>query len=889
MTSPSHQQEFQDIYILIPGYSIEDLPTDLTEEKAASLLNAFAAAWHPELLVRSARIPDFRQADAAALPTGRTVVFVPESSTDWLPHDWQQRLTDAHCPFVFGFSDRSDYCRAVEELLQLGDNTVPEDLKAEFFALGTAYVQVRLLSRRMHHFVDPDNHLLANEAFDAAAAAVAGDAGKARDHLRRCFECLLDCREQFYPIPCCLLDLCLPSETTSAEDLTTLIRTSPALTLLVSGEDLTRLCGEAGPVANTADSAAESDHECSQFVSAMKAAVQERRLSLLTGHMRELRLTLSTLRAAYCDIAELRDRVSQQLGDAELHWARRRFGITSEMPTLLKHFEFTSALHVVLDNGIYPDRERGQMSWQAESGTTIPATSRIPVAVDSAAAMLRFPDRMTESMQEDRVAMMMLARLPQLQTPWLRDLQIIASYAPVLGEFVTLDELVNRTSDQVSPTKFGAGEYLSPYLIQSSVLKTESPVSSPAELYGLRRQQESVSFLLSLQSILEPSSERISALPLVEQQLADTELRRLRTTNTDSAAPSMDETDASPTDTTAAGTASIGKQLAEIADDCLEAIRRKIPQQESSTAGRLLVNPSPWKRTCLLDWPNSLKLPAADSAITGSWEQDGGVLVSADIPAGGFVWLHESSADRAAVVPVGRSGKPLAEELLLRNRFFEVHFSEATGGIASVVWHGQRSNRVSQQVSFRFDQPKSVRVDDETISHDYARPRLVSSRVLSAGPYVGEIENRCEITDPVTGDVMAKFRQITTVEREQPHLSVRIFFDDIVHAPRGNPWMTYYACRFAWDNESAAVTRSLLGQACGFRNERFESPDYIEAADEEQRLLIIPYGRPWHRRTSGRTLDSLLLVEGEDHRDFRFRLCFDESYPMRAVAEAMQP
>jgi alpha-mannosidase len=136
---------------------------------------------------------------------------------------------------------------------------------------------------------------------------------------------------------------------------------------------------------------------------------------------------------------------------------------------------------------------------------------------------------------------------------------------------------------------------------------------------------------------------------------------------------------------------------------------------------------------------------------------------------------------------------------------------------------------------------------------------------------------------------MATYRQTVSVERSQPQLEVLIEFDTLETPASGNPWMTYYACRFAWDNESAAITRSILGQACGFRSERFETPDYIEIADQDHRLLIVPHGRPYHRRTSGRTLDSLLLVEGEDCRSFRFTLDFDQPFPMRTVLETNQP
>ena len=233
----THSADFQEISILIPGYSIEDLPSDLNERNAASLLNAFAVAWHPWLLHRSARIPEFRQAESTELPTGQHLILVPECSEDWLGHDWQEKLSDTLSVVFHGCGDRDEWTKAIDDEFGVAAEAIPESLLADFFALGTTHLQVLLLSRRMHHFVDPDGHLLESEAFAAAEAAITGDEAKAQDHLRRCFECLLDCREQFYPVDCFLVDMCLPSDQTMAADLQSLISESPSLSLVCSSVD----------------------------------------------------------------------------------------------------------------------------------------------------------------------------------------------------------------------------------------------------------------------------------------------------------------------------------------------------------------------------------------------------------------------------------------------------------------------------------------------------------------------------------------------------------------------------------------------------------------------------------------------------------------------------
>ena len=89
LPSMSVSQDFSEISVLIPGYSIEDLPTDLPEEDAASLLNAVACAWHPRLIQQSSSIPLFRQAESLTGYPGRRIVFVPAPSESWMPHEWR--------------------------------------------------------------------------------------------------------------------------------------------------------------------------------------------------------------------------------------------------------------------------------------------------------------------------------------------------------------------------------------------------------------------------------------------------------------------------------------------------------------------------------------------------------------------------------------------------------------------------------------------------------------------------------------------------------------------------------------------------------------------------------------------------------------------------------
>ena len=97
---------------------------------------------------------------------------------------------------------------------------------------------------------------------------------------------------------------------------------------------------------------------------------------------------------------------------------------------------------------------------------------------------------------------------------------------------------------------------------------------------------------------------------------------------------------------------------------------------------------------------------------------------------------------------------------MLRNQHFEVILSEASGGIADVRFHGQRANRVSQQVALRYETPRRIpeTVESEERTTFYATTRCDELIVRESGPWRGEIESRCRIVDAASGEVLWRFR-----------------------------------------------------------------------------------------------------------------------------------
>ncbi len=868
----SDRIDFSEISVLIPGYSVEDFSTDLQDEDASSLLNAVACAWHPALLRRSSSIPLFRQAESLTGYPGRRIVFVPRPSESWMPHEWKTTLRDQGHVVIDGCSTREEWLNAIAAALA-GFQSNPADESAtpvlveDFCSLGTVILQVQLLSRRRHHHVDPDTILLGREARSAAEAAMTGDAVTARTHLSRCFEHLRETREKFYPQNCYLMDVCLPGDDESSSRINCLLASTTRLNLFVTGRDLTRWLDQDPSLAGL-----------------LKQAVASGQVSLLTGHDTETRSSLGSMAATVADIQRCCSIVTDAVGARPRHWARRRYGLAASMPALLAYFGFDSALHVALDDGLYPDRERSQFDWQAPDGSLVAAASRIPLAIDSAAGFLKFADRFNESMQDDTTAALFLARLPTLKTPWLLDLQIAASYAPVLGEFATIDTLCRVSGGSRLAEKHKHSEYLSPFLIQASVLKSEPPVSGPATLRALQQRHESSKTLLVLAGLIQAADglpEIPDQLSRIGREIATLELQH------------VDATTTMPLKATALEglAAGISSQLEDGESRMIDALRSRIPQRTSSSRGLFIVNTIPFSRLVEAAWPESWPRPAASEAIEAAERVGNSERLLVKLPPGGFAWLTTIAADQCEqpLFENDRRELPLAESLTLRNRHFEVTLSERNGGISGVAYHQQRGNRLSQQACFRYEREQTLPDDGngEIRKLSYSELRLTGHRIRASGPVFASIETTSELVSPVDQSFIATVRQVTSVNRLQPRIHIAITFEQIENSVTGNPWLTYFGSRFAWDNEAAAITRSVMGHAAGFRSERFESPDYVEISDADHRVVIATSGRPYHRRSGPRMLDSLLIVEGETARSFQFTIEFDQPFPLRTAAETI--
>ncbi|MBI1345727.1 hypothetical protein GC163_05500 [bacterium] len=844
---------YTDVIILIPCHSLEDFPSDVGESAAAGLLNAFAVAFHPAILHKMPQLPRWHRADDPPHPQPGQLVMIPESSVSWLPHDWVNQAREAEAVVVEGVSDRDELLQAaLLPLASTGDAPLDAEFVRDCLALGTVWLSVELLTRHMRNFGNVDEIRFQNRVIGTARAVLAHDRETAQAHLQAAFEILLEAREQFYPVDSYLIDLCLLIPDVVNEEFAAQIRSTTAWNLLVSGTDLTTIAEQHPEIA--AD---------------LKTAVAEQRICVLAAEQDDSSVPVLPMSSWLHHLLTGQQTFRRLLGATPNVWGRRRFGLSPVWPQILQQLGYVGALHVAIDDGIYPDAEHSRMRWQGNDGTLLEAFSRIPLAADGAATFLRAPQRLAESMDNDHVAAICFARWPEVKTPWLEDWRRSQKYAPVLGKFITFDRLFTVTASPGRISNHHAGDYFTPFLLQHVARREANPISRYAD-HVLRSQR------FDQARWCQAMSRMLHQQPISPDDLA---LRqRLEA--------------AGPDGKRDGDVGELTRDLAEYESLSARELTQTLLHGASQTPGMMILNPQRFGRRLHVPWPAGTPYPPVSGAVKaiepGQNQHPGEVIV--DVPGFGFAWLPTSGP---SATPAKRSSlRPRMpnDAWTIFNERFEVTLNEATGGIGQVRHPQKRQNRFSQLVSFRYPRERQIPggEGEPPFKSQYAETRCTGHQLIREHGAWQEFATEGEIIDQLTGQVLAQFQQRTKLDRYRPAIEIDVSLTAVV-VPDGDPWNNYFCLRFAWESSSAAVTRCLVDEASEVSNDRFETTEYIEIADETERLTIIPYGLPFHRKTGPRMLDALLIVHGETRRDFHFAVAMDQTYPLEAAREATLP
>ncbi len=208
-----------ELVVLLPCHGLEDFPLHHRGAEAESLLAAWSGLWHPALIAAADSTPRWYRMDTPPAEVRSRVIAAPSVGQDRLPIGFVERCKNNGAPFLRRFKNRAELVAAAVEAVGGSPPGLDDDLAADFLALGFARLQIELLARHRHTAAYLDDSHFDQCATAGAVAALAGDGGRARIELGRCFMALYESRKQHYPVDIFLIDLTLVADTTLGESL----------------------------------------------------------------------------------------------------------------------------------------------------------------------------------------------------------------------------------------------------------------------------------------------------------------------------------------------------------------------------------------------------------------------------------------------------------------------------------------------------------------------------------------------------------------------------------------------------------------------------------------------------------------------------------------------
>ncbi|NLX95281.1 MAG: hypothetical protein GXY83_03805 [Rhodopirellula sp.] len=847
-----------DLIILLPCYSIEDLPLEWSPEEAHELLSAWSAAYHPAAIASAGGI--VRWVRAGDPPTDFTdkLILLPRCSEPRLPAGWLDQANDAGARLIRNRADRAEMIAALLDFLVPDLLPLDAGLTGDFLALGFCHLEVELLTRQLRYMSNLDTDRFQRETVAAAQRAMEGDREKARQHIQSAFDLLTESREYYYPVEAHLLDWTLVAPTTLGESLRAELASSAPSNVLLSAETLDVMAGEEP-----------------ETLAALKAALEQGTAGIMGGEFRELELPLLTVEGMLRQLERGLETYERYLGRRPTIFARRRFGLHPALPAILRGMGFAGAAHFTLDDGRFPSGNQSKIRWEGTDKTVIDALARLPIDASRPGAFFKLPETLGGTMDLDHAATAVFAHWPGRASIWYDDLRRMAAYSPVLGRFALVDDYFDKTKNAGQSKKYTVDDYRSPYLRQAVAAGQADPISRWARYYRRLVAAETAKTLDALDCVL-----RGQCVP--ETKAECRELLR-----------DVDDGLSAPTE----ADAGLDQRIADRVSQATQRLAGSLMSSETGgSTSYLAMNPHSFARRMVVDLPALPRLPAAEGAVWRAAREGGLQQAIVDVPPLGFVRIAAGREETPVAAKPARSRfrkppkpePPLAEPYALRNEYFEATIDPTTGAVRAIDDYTTRGNRVAQQLALRQLRKDRQRDpwEEEGDERDYSM-MAADEITVDAGPLAGRIVSRGRLMDR-EGRLLCGFRQTMTVRRGSRVLELEIELDP-QQQPDPDPWVSYYAARFAWGDATAEIYKSTGMLTQPTDAVLLESPLFVEIRSEKTQTTLLTAGLPYHRRFGLRKLDTLLVVRGESARVFRLGIGIDLPYPVPAATDFLAP
>ncbi len=240
------------------------------------------------------------------------------------------------------------------------------DVAQDFLALGATRWLLRDLAIAMGHEGAINQQALTREVLAGADAWQACDRTTAVNRLRAGFEVLTQARERFYPVDAYLIDLCLLDPAMAGGVLAEPLSTHVAISFVAPGLAI--------------ENQASRDPDSMER---LRHAINDGWVDVAGGQYAEAENSLLPLESSLWQFRRGGDAYRAHLEERNVEtFARRRFGLFTQLPQIAKRFGFRYALHLGFDAGRFPIRSEVKRLWESPDGSSLETLLRPPLAAD---------------------------------------------------------------------------------------------------------------------------------------------------------------------------------------------------------------------------------------------------------------------------------------------------------------------------------------------------------------------------------------------------------------------------------------------------------------------------------------------------------------------------
>jgi len=777
-----------------------------------------------------------------------SVLLIPTVSKSSLHEGFAASAAASSAAMVAGQTDRDEIAERLTAVLDLRTDDAAKQWANEFYAVGYAWLQVQLLTRKIRYSSNLNQERFDSALIQSARAVVSNDYDTAEAELTTCYDTLMEEKNNYYPVKPDLIDLVLTSPKTLGKSFETEVKNTHPSNFQMTGHAIETL--------------AQRSPDTTEL---LRQRLADNSASLVGGNQFELPAPLLSKDSAVNQILQNAETAKRLLETEPKIFLRRRAGLTSDLPQLLEQLDFDGALHMSFDRARVPPSSPGTIAWAGPGDSSIMAKTEIPLDASDAATFLDFSVQFGKQLDSAHSATMILAHWPGKTQSTFGDLVRISARSPVLGTFQTLEQHFDEVYDPGYGDTFLADEYRPGYLAEACKNDSRAPISSIVSYWKNTWQLTSLAHLntwIALAGKISSTPE-----PATTDQCASI-AKRIR---------SVQQSIEQQTESWQPCDQELATEISAIKETIFQLLRRVCGTESGDKTATVLLNPLGFRRrmsvaaevgkkdTAFHSSPKPFQLSAASSDPTGRhWIMDVDSFGAA--PVTKHATASSTDGKREPDVLVGDK---------LQNEFFVTTIDSKTGGLRSIQFHGKRGNLGGQRIVY----------------HDHSRPNVSSQMVCrSMKPTAlskigGQIETAGTIL--IEGEEVAEFQQTFRLHRGQRYLEIEIELTPKISLPSSAA--TWFASQLAWQDESCSLDAACQLAKFEAVDPQIQSPNYVQISMTDYSLTLLSGGLPAHRRTARCKLDTMLIVGNEQQRNFRLGIGVNISHAARAAIHFDSP